>query len=90
MVFLIYYILLLLILLIRETWANDIATLTQIKLFHLDARPTGDREVVGSIPARHCNILLWRLIVKYFPLSLQLIQEGKLSVSGKRMCTSTG
>ena len=32
----------------------------------LDARPTGDQEVVGSTPRRVGNILLWRLIMKYF------------------------
>ena len=54
----------------------------------LDARPTGDQEVAGSTPAEVGNILLWRLIMKYMViLSLPLIQEGQLSVSGKRMCT---
>ena len=32
----------------------------------LDARPTGDQEVAGSIPAEVGNILSWRLIMKYF------------------------
>ena len=32
----------------------------------LDARPTGDQEVAGSTPAEVGNILLWRLIMKYF------------------------
>ena len=53
-------------------------------------RPTGDQEVAGSTPAEVSNILLWRLIMKYFftvILSLRLIQEGQLSVSGERMCT---
>ena len=38
------------------------------------------------------NILSWRLIMKFSMIlpSLPLIQEGQLSVSGKRMCTSTG
>ena len=31
-----------------------------------DARPTGDQEVADSIPAGMGNILLWRLIMKYF------------------------
>ena len=31
-----------------------------------DARPIGDQEVVGSIPARSDIILLWRLIIKKF------------------------
>ena len=29
-------------------------------------RPTGDKEVAGSTPAEVGNILLWRLIMKYF------------------------
>ena len=51
---------------------------------------TGDQEVAGSIPAEVCNILSWRLIMKYFlrSFSLPLIQEGQLSVSGERMCTT--
>ena len=55
----------------------------------LDARPTGD-QVADSTPAEVGNILSWRLIMKYFSmviLSLPLIQEGQLSVSGERMCT---
>ena len=48
-------------------------------------RPTGDQEVAGSTPAEVGNILLWRLITVI--LSLPLIQEGQLSVSGERMCT---
>ena len=51
--------------------------------------PTGDQEVAGSTPAEG-NILSWRLIMKYFStviLSLPLIQDGQLSVSGERMCT---
>ena len=39
-----------------------------------------------STPTKVGNILLWRLIMKYF-LSLPLIQEGQLSVFGERMCT---
>ena len=52
--------------------------------------PTGDQEVAGSTPAEVGNILSWKLIMKYFStviLSLPLIQEGQLSVSGERMCT---
>ena len=47
-----------------------------------DWRPGGR----GFDPAEVGNILSWRLIMKYF-LSLPLIQEGQLSVSGERMCT---
>ena len=56
----------------------------------LDARPTGDQEVAGSIPTGLGNILLWRYDHEIFStviLSLPLIQEEQLSVSGKRMCT---
>ena len=51
--------------------------------------PTGDQGVAGSTPAEVGNILSWRLIMKYFLviLSLPLIQEEQLSVSGERMCT---
>ena len=31
-----------------------------------DAHPTGDQEVMGSIPAEVSNILSRRLIMKYF------------------------
>ena len=51
-------------------------------------RLTGDQEVAGSTPAQVGNILSWNLIMKYFPtviVSLPLIQEGQLSVSGERM-----
>ena len=59
-------------------------------LLYLTRHWTGDQEVAGSIPDEVGNILSWRLIMKYFLrliLSLLLIQEGQLSVSGKRMCT---
>ena len=46
-----------------------------------------DAVVVDSIPAGSGNI---REIFSTVILSLPLIQEGKLSVFGKRMCTSTG
>ena len=32
----------------------------------LDARPTGDQEITGSIPTGSSIILLWRLILKIF------------------------
>ena len=50
-------------------------------------RPTRDHEVAGSTPAEVGNILSWRLIICTVILSLPLIQEGQLSVSGERMCT---
>ena len=50
----------------------------------LEVCPTGDQGVAASIPARSGNILLWN------DIPLPLIQEEQLSVSGKRMYTSTG
>ena len=55
----------------------------------LDARPTGDQEVAGSTPAEVGNFLSWRFDHEIFSmviLSLPLIQEGQVSVSGERMC----
>ena len=51
--------------------------------------PTGDQEIAGSTPAEVGNILSWRLIMNISTviLSLPLIQEGQLLVSGERMCT---
>ena len=56
----------------------------------LDVRLTGDQEVVGSTRWGVGNILSWRFDHEIFSkvmLSLQLIQEGQLSVSSERMCT---
>ena len=55
----------------------------------LDARPTGDQEVAGLTHAGSATVFRGDLIMKYFlrSFSLLLIQEGQLSVSGKRMCT---
>ena len=57
----------------------------------LDARPTGDQEVAGSTPARrgrqHSFVEIDHEIFSTVILSLPLIQEGQLSVSGERMCT---
>ena len=56
-------------------------------------RPTGEQGVAGSTPTEVGNILLWtffrgdREIFSMVILSLPLIQEGQLSVSGERMCT---
>ena len=51
-------------------------------------RPTGDK-VTGSTPAEVSNILLWRLIMKYFLRSFSSFRWFKkdTSVSGERMCT---
>ena len=53
----------------------------------LDVHLTGNQEVVGSTPAGSVTFFRGDLIMKYFLLSLQLIQERQLSVSGERMCT---
>ena len=53
-------------------------------------RPTGDQEVAGSTPAEVGNISFMEIDHEIFStviLSLPLIQEGQLSVSGERMCT---
>ena len=56
-------------------------------------RPTGDQEVAGSTPAevgnirQHSFVEIDHEIFSTVILSLPLIQEGQLSVSGERMCT---
>ena len=54
----------------------------------LDARPIGDQEVVGSIPTgQHFFVEIDLEIFSTVILTLALIQEEQLSVSGKRMRT---
>ena len=55
----------------------------------LDAHLTGDQEVVGLTPAGSANFFMEidHEIFSMVILSLPLIQEGQLSVSGKRLCT---
>ena len=54
----------------------------------LDMCPTGDQEVAGSTPAGSATFFRgYHEIFSTVILSLPLIQEGQLSVSGKRMCT---
>ena len=51
---------------------------------------TGDQEVAGSSPRRgrqHSSAEIDHEIFSTVILSLSLIQEGQLSVSGERMCT---
>ena len=53
-------------------------------------RPTGDQGVAGSTPAevgKHSFVEIDHEIFSTVILSLPLIQEGQLSVSGERMCT---
>ena len=64
--------------------SQGLATVAQ-----LNARLTGDQEVAGSTPTEVSNILSWRFDFEIFStviLSLPLIQEGQLSVSGERLC----
>ena len=54
-------------------------------------RPTGDQEVAGSTVQprqgrQHSFVEIDREIFSTVILSLPLIQEGQLSVSGERMC----
>ena len=52
-------------------------------------RPTGDQEVTSSTPAsrQHSFVEIDLEIFSTVILSLPLIQEGQLSVTGERMCT---
>ena len=56
----------------------------------LDAHPPGMRTVVGSILTSGKKFFRWDLVMKKISttiLSLPLIQEGQLSVTGERMGT---
>ena len=54
----------------------------------LDAHATGDQEVAGLIPDGYATFFRGdHEIFSTVILSLPLIQEGQLSVSGKRMYT---
>ena len=55
----------------------------------LDVCPTGDQEVAGSIPLgwQHSFMEIDHEIFSMIILSLPLIKEGQLSVSGQMMCT---
>ena len=53
----------------------------------LDARLNGDQEVAGFDPRRVGYVETDEEIFSTVILSLLLIQEGQLSVSGLRMCT---
>ena len=54
----------------------------------LDIYLTGDQKVAGSKPIgwQHSLVEIDHEIFSTVILSLPLIQEGQLSVSGKRMC----
>ena len=53
----------------------------------LDVHPIGDQEVAGSTGRQHSFVEVDYEIFSMVTLSLPLIQEGQLSVSGERMCT---
>ena len=55
----------------------------------LDTRPNGDQEVAVRPPPgrQHSFVEIDNEIFSTVILSLPLIQEGQLSVSGERMCT---
>ena len=58
-------------------------------MVQLVAHPIGDHEVAGSIPAGSATFFHRDLIMQYvlWFLTLSLILEGELLVSGERMCT---
>ena len=58
-----------------------------------DAHLTEDQEVAGSIPRlvrQHSFIAIDQENFSPVILALPLIQEGQLSVSGERICASSG
>ena len=64
--------------------SSELASVAQ-----LDARPIGDQEVAGSTPPgrQHSFVEIDHEIFSTAILSLPLIQEVQLSVSGEIMCT---
>ena len=58
----------------------------------LDARPISDRRLPVRPPPgwQHSFVFIDHEILSTVFLSLPLIQEGQLSVSGERMCTILG
>ena len=56
--------------------------------------PTGDQEVVGSIPVMSGNVLLWRLIIKFFFYGHSLKgnnlrhQHGDMHIAATVMCSA--
>ena len=55
-----------------------------------DASPIDDQVVAGPRVRQHSFVEIDREIFSMVFLSLSLIQEGILSVSGERLCTNTG
>ena len=55
-----------------------------VSVTQLDTRPTEDQEVAGSTPPRqHSFVEIDHEIFSTVILSLSLIQEGQLSISGE-------
>ena len=77
----------------QELWENYQVYLVPLPALvaQLDVPPTGDQEVAGSIPAgrdqQHSFVEIDHEIFSMVILSLTLIQQEQLSVSGERMCT---
>ena len=73
----------------KKTYFLILPLIWPASMAQLDARPTGDQEVAGSTPAerQHSFVEIDHEIFSTVILSLPLIQEGQLSVSGERMCT---
>ena len=64
-----------------------------VSVAQLDARQTGDQKIAGSIPRQvrqPSSVEIHHEIFSTIILSLPLIQEGQLSVSGKRLRSQTG
>ena len=62
-------------------------TLLPASVAQLDARPTGGRGFDPRRGRQHSFVEIDHEIFSTVILSLPLIQEGQLSVSGERMCT---
>ena len=74
--------------------ANSVDQIKPASMAQSGACRTSDQEVASSIPIGAGNILFLGFsdheVYSMVNLYLLLIQEGQLSVSGQRMCTSTG
>ena len=64
-----------------------ITTAAAAPVAQLDARPTGDNLFDPRRGRQHSFVEIDHEIFSTVILSLPLIQEGQLSVSGERMCT---
>ena len=68
----------------------SLTSLQPASVAQLDVRPTGNQEVPGPTliqDRQHYFMEIDHEIISVIILSLSLIQEGQLSVSGERMCT---